>query len=384
MAEKILIVDDDPDTVKFISTFLKRQGYEPLESYEGLGALKIAHEQLPDLIVLDIMMPGLDGFEVARSLRRHPETALIPILMFTAKTQTEDKLAGYEAGVDIYLTKPIHPVELQANIKALLTQRKARAQSLAEKGYVVGVVAAKGGLGVSSVALNLAVACRQKEDKKVIAAELKPGQGSWGEELGISEMNGLSNLLHMNRTEITPAIVEKQLASTTFGVPLLLANNSLGSYDCVTAVSQFEAVVQAMSMQANLVVLDIGTAFHPAYEILIDLCDEIILVAEPQPVTVKCTRAVISDLKSHTFGSAKALTLVTVNRTRSEMSLSVSQIADALGQSVALGFPPAPELAYQAATRSSPIYTLQPTGIIAKQFDSLAKIVAGHMAKVNA
>ena len=157
MAEKILIVDDDPETVKFISIFLRRQGYEPVEAHDGIEALRIADQQAPDLIVLDVMMPGLDGYEVARNLRRKPETALIPILMFTAKTQTEDRLAGYEAGVDIYLTKPIHPVELQANIKALLTQRKARAQSLANKGYVVGVVAAKGGLGVSTIALNLAI-----------------------------------------------------------------------------------------------------------------------------------------------------------------------------------------------------------------------------------
>ena len=128
MPEKILIVDDDPDTVEFLRLILTRQGYQTLSAINGMQALNQAHSQQPDLIILDVMMPGLDGYEVARSLRRHPETALIPILMFTAKTQVEDKVAGYEAGVDIYLTKPIHPVELQANIKGLLDQRKARAK----------------------------------------------------------------------------------------------------------------------------------------------------------------------------------------------------------------------------------------------------------------
>ncbi len=380
MAEKILIVDDDPETVKFISVFLKRQGYEAIEAMDGMQALQIADQQAPDLIVLDVMMPGLDGYEVARSLRRKPETALIPILMFTAKTLTEDKLTGYEAGVDIYLTKPIHPVELQANIKALLTQRKARAQTLANKGYVVGVVAAKGGLGVSAVALNMALAYKHNQKGKVIAAEMRPGQGSWADELGIPDSSGLANLLQMNRPEITAAVVESLLIPNTFGVPLLLATNASGNFNAIIAVAQYECLIEELSMLANLLVLDIGTSFHPAFDILTGLSDEIILVTEPQPITVKRTRALISELKARDFGSAKALTLITVNRTRSEMTMPASQIQEALGQSVALGFPPAPELAYQAATRSTPLYALQAESIIARQFDNLAALIHQHQS----
>ena len=104
MAEKILIVDDDPDTIEFLKLLLERQGYQTVAALNGMQALSVAHSEKPDLVILDVMMPDLDGFEVARSLRRHPDTALTPILMFTAKTQVEDKVAGYEAGVDIYLT----------------------------------------------------------------------------------------------------------------------------------------------------------------------------------------------------------------------------------------------------------------------------------------
>ena len=211
MPETILIVDDDAETVEFLNLILTRQGYKTVAASEGMEALKLAHSERPDLIVLDIMMPGLDGYEVARSLRRHPETALIPILMFTAKTQVEDKIAGYEAGVDIYLTKPIHPIELQANIKALLAQRKARMETLAGKGYITGVIAAKGGLGVSTLALNLAIAYHKKTDAKVIAAELRPGQGSWALELGLTNTSGLTYLLSLSQVEITTSIVDLSL-----------------------------------------------------------------------------------------------------------------------------------------------------------------------------
>jgi DNA-binding response OmpR family regulator len=202
MAEKILLIDDDPETLKFLTLILSRLGYQIITAKDGIQALNLAHSEHPGLIVLDVMLPGLDGYEVARSLRRHPETALTPILMFTVKSLVEDKLAGYEAGVDIYLTKPVHPVELQANIKALLAQKQARTGALASQGYVVGVMAAKGGLGVSTVALNLAIFYHQNQHARVIAAEMKAGQGSWAQELNFANPVGLTNLLHMNPSEI--------------------------------------------------------------------------------------------------------------------------------------------------------------------------------------
>lgn len=379
MAEKILIVDDDPDTVKFLGTMLKRLGYEPLAAPDGISALKKAHEARPDLIVLDVMMPGMDGFEVARSLRRHPETALIPILMFTAKTQVDDKLAGYESGVDIYLTKPIHPVELQANIKALLSKKRTRADALADKGYVVGVIAAKGGQGVSTVALNLAVSYKQRHKDKVVAAEMRPGQGSWASELGIGLDSGLATLLQQSQTEITPAAVERELVATTFGVPLLLASNKSCDAECMAALAQYEVVVGQLASMAALVVLDIGTNFHPAFNILTKYCDELIVITEPQPLAVKRTRALIDELKMLDYGSAKALTVVTVNHTRAEMMLTVSQIEEALKQSVALGFPPATELAYLAATQATPMVLQQQDGIINQQFAVLTDNLAQHV-----
>ncbi len=378
MAEKILIVDDDPETVKFLSLLITRLGYEPLQAQAGIQALKLAHEQLPNLIVLDVMMPGIDGYEVARSLRRHPETASIPILMFTAKSQVEDKQAGYEVGVDIYLTKPVHPIDLAANIKALLSQQKARTKALSSKGYVVGVLAARGGVGVSTVTLNLAIAYCKNRKVKVIAAEMRPGQGTWGEELGLTNVSGLNELLQLGRHEITPVAVENKL-TTNFGVPLLLATNEPNDSEIMNALAQYEAIVAEARQLADLVVLDIGTNFHPAYAVFTSLCDEMVLVTESQPVTIKRTRHLVTELKSKSFGSSKVLTLITVNHARTDMAMSVSQIEDTLGQSVILGFPPAPELAYQSAIRATPMYLVQPGGIISKQFDFLAEHIAKHI-----
>ena len=381
MADKVLIVDDDPATIQFLSVYLKRQGYEPLSAYDGMQALKLAHEEGPSLIILDVMMPGMDGYEVARSLRRHPETAQIPILMFTAKTQVEDKLTGYESGVDIYLTKPIHLAELQANIKTLLIQRKIRTDVLSKRGYIVGVIAAKGGVGVSTVALNLAIAYQKNQNAKVIAAEMRPGQGSWAQEMELHNYKEIANLLALERHEITQTALDEHLSQNKYGVPLLVASNDVCGVESMTALSQYEAVVEELGQMGDLIVLDIGTHFHPAYEILTDACDEIVLVTEPQPLTIKQTRPLINHLRGQDFGSAKILTLITVNRMRAEMTLTVTQIEEELGHNVTLGIPPMPELAYQTALRSTPMYILQPEGMVASQINVLVDSIAKHTGR---
>jgi Flp pilus assembly CpaE family ATPase len=162
-------------------------------------------------------------------LRNEVESSKTPIIMFTAKSQIEDKVAGYDVGVDDYLTKPVHPAELVAHIKGLLARGRGRSAG-ANQGYVIGVMGAKGGLGVSTMALNLAIIYQQKSKDEVIAAEIRPGQGSWGLELGINETDGLSNLLKLRSGDINPSKIDSELVLTRFGIKMLLASNR--SKDC--------------------------------------------------------------------------------------------------------------------------------------------------------
>src|SRR5215813_8877646 len=122
MSEKILIVDDDLDTLRLVGLMLQRQGYQISAASNGQQGLDKAFEENPDLILLDVMMPDMDGYEVSRRLRQNPSTVNTPILMFTAKSQLNDKVIGFEVGVNDYLTKPTHPSELQARVKTLLAR----------------------------------------------------------------------------------------------------------------------------------------------------------------------------------------------------------------------------------------------------------------------
>ncbi|MEX0833233.1 MAG: response regulator [Actinomycetota bacterium] len=124
MAETILVVDDDPDIARFVEVNLRSAGYEVSVASDGEEALDQAKTIRPDLILLDVMMPRIDGFEVAQRVRRNPQTANTSIIMLTAKALSTDKVLGLTAGADDYIIKPFDPIELLARVKGTL--RRAR------------------------------------------------------------------------------------------------------------------------------------------------------------------------------------------------------------------------------------------------------------------
>jgi two-component system, OmpR family, alkaline phosphatase synthesis response regulator PhoP len=124
--KKVLIVDDDAKTVDLVQLYLKRDGYKVITAYNGVDALKVFHDAKPDLIVLDLMIPGINGIEVCKKIREESE---VPIIMLTAKTTEEDRLLGLEIGADDYVTKPFSPRELAARVRAVL--RRMPDESLA-------------------------------------------------------------------------------------------------------------------------------------------------------------------------------------------------------------------------------------------------------------
>jgi len=115
--KRVLVVDDDVKTVELVKLYLNRDGYRVLTAYDGIEALRLAREGHPDLIVLDLMLPGIDGLAVCRTVRAESD---VPIIMLTAKTTDRDKLVGLELGADDYVTKPFSPKELAARVRAVL------------------------------------------------------------------------------------------------------------------------------------------------------------------------------------------------------------------------------------------------------------------------
>lgn len=122
MLKRLLIVDDEPDTLKTVAVLLRGEGYDVLTARNSMDALVHVARAVPDLVISDIRMPGMSGYELARALREAPRTSLVPIIFLTGKDQTEDRIEGYRAGVDAFIEKPFDHAELLALVRNLLNR----------------------------------------------------------------------------------------------------------------------------------------------------------------------------------------------------------------------------------------------------------------------
>ena len=383
MTEKILIIDDDVDTLRLVGLMLQRQGYQISAATNGEQGLSKALEEKPDIILLDVMMPDLDGYEVTRRLRKNPTTQSTPILMFTAKTQLDDKVTGFEVGVDDYLTKPTHPAELQAHVKALLGRTgMKRVEEFAtarheHHGHVIGILSVRGGLGVSSVATNVAASLFSRTQSDVILTELVPGQGTIGMDLGLPSQKGLNEILSGSPAEITREKVQSALASHGSGLKLLMASENPRDMYLTGQVNNYENLVSHLSVLARFVVLDLGAGLPPFVQKVLPLCQERIVVVEGVPNTISQTKLMIDEITN--LGIDRLSILVVLNnRVRSESQMAWTDVQQKLGHSIATILTPAPEMFFNATRLHTPAVTSEPTNVTSQQFLKIADLIIDH------
>ncbi len=382
MAEKILIIDDDVDTLKLVGMMLQKQGYQIIASANGEQGLTQAEAENPDLILLDVMMPEMDGYEVARRLRANLLTANTPILMFTAKTQLDDKVTGFEAGADDYLTKPTHPTELSAHIKALLA-RSGKGKTSAspmppeKRSLTIGVLAPHGGQGVTTVAVNLGDALRMTSKDDVIVAELRPGMGTLGPDMGEPNPRTLAELLSANLSDMTRQKIQETLFTHKTGLRLLFGSVQAKDGLLINAPALLETLVNRMSYLTSYLVLDLGAGLTSLNQKLIPACDILLVLVEPVANSVIHSRALISDL-ADLAGGRQNIHVIVVNRLRSDTQLNMARTEELLGQTPLIAITPAPELLYTAVRLNTTAVSSRPDSLTAQQFTKLAEIILNY------
>lgn len=379
MSEKILIIDDDLDTLRLVGLMLQRQGYQISAATNGQQGLDKAFDEDPDLILLDIMMPDMDGYEVTRRLRKNPSTMETPILMFTAKTQLDDKVIGFEVGANDYLTKPTHPSELQARVKTLLSRSGEKKESSGSaldenRGFVIGVLGARGGVGTTTLAVNLAASLHSRTKSDVIVAEMLPGQGALALDLGASNPTGLVDLLGVAKlSELTREKVREALVGDPSGLKLLLASDRPRDMHLVNQTANYETIIKRLAGLARFIVLDLGVGLQPFAEKILPLCDETLIVLEGVPNTIIHARALIDDIAALNI-SRKSVHIVLNNRIRSDTQLPSSQVQTKLGHEIASTLTPAPELFVQATRMQTPAVLCQPESLTTRQILKLVDV----------
>ena len=385
MSEKILIIDDDLDTLRLVGLMLQRQGYQISAATNGQQGLEKAFEEDPDLILLDVMMPDMDGYEVTRRLRQNPSTLETPILMFTAKTQLDDKVIGYEVGANDYLTKPTHPSELQARVKTLLSRRGDRKTPVIpardeNQGYIIAVLGARGGLGTTTMAVNLGAGLQSRTKSDVIVAEMLPGQGALALDVGVENSKGLVDLLSLNKlSDMTREKVREVLVLHPSGLRLLLASDRPRDTHLNNQTANYEHLVKRLAGLARFLVLDFGVGIQPFAEKILPLCDEVLIVLEGNPNTIIHTKALIDDIAALGI-TKKNIRVVLNNRVRSDTQLPSSQVQAKLEHEILSTLTPAPELFVQATRMQTPAILCQPDSLTARQITKLVDFITEREA----
>ena len=371
MAEKILVVDDDIESVKLVGLMLQRRGYEIIAAQSGAQALVKTQEEEPDLVILDVMMPDMDGYEVCRRLRANPETAELPVIMFTAKTQVDEKVIGFEAGADDYLTKPIHPNELASRVEAVL-QRASRRQteeSAVPKAKMIGFIGTKGGVGTTTLAINAACGLVRgpAEGERVVLAELRAGGATSAIQLDLRGHGGILDLLDKPVKQIDGRLVEAQLEEHKSGVLVLSGQTEPEGIAKPLFTPQAEAIVNRLGAFADYLLLDLGTGLGELNRRLLPGCYYVVVAIEPQRMAITLGQALLDEMTHQLNIAHHRIGVVLMNKAASATTYNKDTIEGLLQHDLVGVIPPAPDLAFQANEQGVPMVMMHPASLVARQ-----------------
>ncbi|HEY88627.1 MAG TPA: response regulator/pilus assembly protein [Thermoflexia bacterium] len=371
MPYTILIVDDDIEALRLVGSMLERKGYNIQAASSGMQGLTSAVETQPDLIILDIMMPGMDGYEVAKKLRNNPHTTNTPILFFTAKSTLSDKIEGFQSGGDGYLTKPIHPTELITRVEALL-QRTARQQKVAiPRGKTIAFLPVKGGTGNSTLALNTAISLsRQAPDKKVILVEFKDGSGSLALQVGNSTDKGLQELLAHKPIQLTREALEGQMLRYSTGLHLLPATTNPAGTAPLLTKKLATSLYAHLTANYDYLLFDLPPSVTPPVSELLRQADYILLSLAPDNITLKLAQKMRHQLQKLNIGEYK-IKLALIYRAHTASAITRELIKEQLHQDILGSIPPVPDLAQESWTTRRPMVTGHPLSLLSRQVKML-------------
>lgn len=377
MPEKILVVDDDIDSLKLIGLMLQRHGYDVGAANTGQQAIAKAVAEHPNLIILDVMMPDMNGYEVCRRLRASTETQSIPIIMFTAKTLIDDKVAGFEAGADDYLTKPTHPAELASRVRAILaraaaaTPTKPQAEASPARAATIGLIGAKGGVGTTTLALNIGAALLLAGENPIIA-DFDLGSGSMGLMMGASNTTGMASVLSKAPADIRARTIEEFLSTHQSGLRALLSSPKPSEAQMAFPIETALTALKTLRTMGRPIIVDLGSRLTPQISQLQREMDMMIVVIEPLSVTLSMAREMMPELEA-TRASSNRIHYVVVNRTQSGMQIPWHEVEQILGQEIRAIISSAPDLSFQAMQARLPMVMFQPTAIVSNQITKLAE-----------
>jgi pilus assembly protein CpaE len=370
---KILAVDDSAISLKLLTATLTQAGYEVIAASNGTEALKQADEAHPDLIILDVVMPDMNGYEACRRLRTNPNTARLPIMMLTAQDSLEEKVKGFDAGADDYMVKPFQPPELQARIAVLLRRTAAPppAPVAAEpiEGKIIAIFSLRGGIGVSTMAVNLAVGLSLLWSAPTVLVDLALTVGHAALMLNLSQRTTWADLAQTALTEIDVDYLNQVLLLHSSGTRVLAAPRRAEERELLTA-EKILGVLTKLRGQYPYVVLDLPHDLHETTVAGLDKADEVMVVLAPELASVMNAATTLELFDS--LGYPKDKVRLVLNYVAGRHDLERAGIEQALRRPINVIVPYASEAIATGINKGLPPVLDKPTSEIGALFEDLA------------
>jgi pilus assembly protein CpaE len=354
---RILVIDDEPINHQLVSRALMPLQCELHYAENGKGGIAQARSVKPDVIITDVMMPDIDGYEVTRILRREPQFAATPILILTAQSGLQDKLKSFEAGADDHLTKPFEPSELVVRITSLLRRVEAVKLSgqkdVARDGaHIIAVHSLRGGTGSSTLAVNLGVALTSLWREPTILLDLSMTAGQVALMLNLPLKRTWADIAHYSANELDADSLSSVVGTHESGLQFIAAPTFPSEVDTLRGETLGTAL-QIFKTQYEYIVADLPHDFSDFAIQTLDVADVILMVASPDMASIRAMIAAIDTYEKLGYPKTKTKFVLSapfphssLTKEKIETGLGISAIAtipyvqDVLVDAINLGQPP--------------------------------------------
>lgn len=366
---RVLVIDDDPVLVELFEKGLQKRGYEVIAAFDAVDGLNKISSVQPDIIILDILMPGMDGIEVARRLRSDSDFAHVPILIISALSQTEQKVEAFRAGADDFMTKPFDMDEVAARLSSMLRRTEAIKVEGVDRARTIAVHSLRGGIGCSTVATNLAYALAKLWQMPTLLMDLDFNSGQVALMLNGSDKRNWSDIVDVEPGELDLEILQGIISRHESGLHYMAApRNPIDAQEINEKV--LSSSITLLKRHYAYVVTDVAHNFRDSTLEVLENADSIVLLTAPDIVSIRAAVDALSIYKMLDFGPDKVK--LVLNYTTTQSGLDGKQIEKGLNYLISQALPYAPRLVVGAINSGVPFLGSHPKGHITAQIEDLA------------
>jgi pilus assembly protein CpaE len=375
---RVLLIDDEPIYYKMIVHALKPHGYEVEYARTGMDGLKTVPLFNPDVIITDVRLPDLSGYDVVQRLRRDPRFEGIPLIFLTSQADLSNKLKAFEVGADDYLSKPFQPEELVARVGMLVRRgevlRAARLrEGVKDLATMLTMHSLRGGVGCTSMAINLAMSLYRLWEKPTLVIDAVLNAGQVALMLNASPIHTLEDLTDIRINDIDTAVIESLVSKHTSGLDFIAAPPYPIAIDSFTD-EVWQLVLEELRKMYEFIVIDTAHDFSNATIHMLNMADQVFMVMAPEMASIRSAVCALNIYDK--LGLLPEKVLPVINNVVLQSGIRQAQIEKVLKRPVKYIVPNAPQEFVRAINFGEPLVVTIPDSPVTSIIEDLAYVMS--------